>query len=103
MHGKGPTVCCLCQVKVLINDTMGVLAAGRYRNPDAMIGLILGTGAHPLLRTVLPPFPSVQTFRSPAVLRWVSMRFSYSSPCGLRWQAVKGCLRRHECVLCGAV
>lgn len=34
------------EVKVLINDTMGVLAAGRYANPDAMIGLILGTGTN---------------------------------------------------------
>ncbi len=33
---------------MLINDTMGVLAAGRYKSPDAMIGLILGTGAPPL-------------------------------------------------------
>lgn len=82
MLGEGPTVCCLCQVKVLINDTMGVLAAGRYRNPDAMIGLILGTGAHSLLRPVPPPSPSVPTFRSPAVLCWVRVRFSYSSPCG---------------------
>lgn len=32
-------------MKVLINDTVGVMAAGRYMNPDAMIGLILGTGA----------------------------------------------------------
>jgi hypothetical protein len=32
-------------VRVLINDTLGVMAAGRYMNPDAMIGIILGTGA----------------------------------------------------------
>jgi hypothetical protein len=32
------------QVRVLINDTLGVMAAGRYMNPDAMIGIILGTG-----------------------------------------------------------
>jgi hypothetical protein len=29
---------------VLINDTLGVMAAGRYMHPDAMIGIILGTG-----------------------------------------------------------
>jgi hexokinase len=34
------------KVKVLINDTVGVMAAGRYMNPDAMIGLILGTGTN---------------------------------------------------------
>lgn len=34
------------QVRVLINDTTGVMAAGRYMNPDAMIGLILGTGTN---------------------------------------------------------
>ena len=83
VHGEGPPVCCLCQVKVLINDTMGVLAAGRYRNPDAMIGLILGTGARPLLRTLPPPFPCLQTFTSPVVLCWVRVRFSYSSPSGV--------------------
>jgi hexokinase len=31
-------------VRVLINDTLGVMAAGRYMHPDAMIGIILGTG-----------------------------------------------------------
>lgn len=45
------------QVTVLINDTMGVLAAGRYRSPDAMIGLILGTG-------VLPQHISTRQFNS---------------------------------------
>ena len=29
---------------MLINDTLGVMAAGRYMHPDAMIGIILGTG-----------------------------------------------------------
>ena len=33
------------QVKVLINDAPGVMAAGRYMNPSTMIGVILGTGA----------------------------------------------------------
>lgn len=34
------------QVRVLINDTLGVMAAGRYVHPDAMIGIILGTGTN---------------------------------------------------------
>ena len=33
------------QVKVLINDAPGVMAAGRYMNATTMIGVILGTGA----------------------------------------------------------
>ena len=32
------------QVKVLINDAPGVMAAGRYMNATTMIGVILGTG-----------------------------------------------------------
>lgn len=33
------------QVRVLLNDTVGVLAAGRYADPSTMVGVILGTGA----------------------------------------------------------
>ncbi len=35
----------LVEVRVLINDTMGVLATGRYLDASTMVGVILGTGA----------------------------------------------------------
>jgi len=47
-------------VKVLINDTVGVMAAGRYMNPDAMIGLILGTGAQFRMHSKNALIPSVR-------------------------------------------
>lgn len=35
------------QVRVLINDTTGVLAAGRFLDTSTMVGVILGTGDSP--------------------------------------------------------
>ena len=37
------------EVKVLINDAPGVMAAGRYMNSTTMIGVILGTGEYHVL------------------------------------------------------
>ncbi|CAK9271543.1 unnamed protein product [Sphagnum jensenii] len=34
------------KVAVLVNDTVGTMAGGRYFDPDVMIGIILGTGTN---------------------------------------------------------
>eukprot|EP00798_Chlamydomonas_sp_ICE-L_P007476 gene7476-621_t len=35
-----------CNIKVVLNDTVGVLAAQRYLDPDTAIGVIIGTGTN---------------------------------------------------------
>ena len=35
-----------CEVNVLLNDSIGTFAGGRYLDPDIMIGIILGTGTN---------------------------------------------------------
>nr|PNR28815.1 hypothetical protein PHYPA_027507 [Physcomitrium patens] len=39
---RGPKI----EVAVLVNDTVGTLAGGRYWNEDVMVGMILGTGTN---------------------------------------------------------
>jgi hexokinase len=34
------------QVTAVLNDTVGVMAAGRYYDPDTEVGMIMGTGTN---------------------------------------------------------
>ena len=43
------------QIRALLNDTVGTLASGRYRDPQVTMGIILGTGTNCCYIEQVPP------------------------------------------------
>eukprot|EP00270_Netrium_digitus_P002012 TRINITY_DN1225_c0_g1_i2.p1 TRINITY_DN1225_c0_g1~~TRINITY_DN1225_c0_g1_i2.p1 ORF type:complete len:524 (-),score=132.79 TRINITY_DN1225_c0_g1_i2:401-1972(-) len=72
-------------VSALVNDTVGALAGARYHDPDAMIGVILGTGTNACYVEKVDAIPKLNGLTTPSGQMVINMEWGNFWTSDLPW------------------